>query len=220
MLVGMHARLSGFSEVAEGYQMLQRAFVAYLCCLVSAVSAVGVVCQAQQMPKPRPVTLRCIITIDGDSVKARGALVELFDEMGLGSARAITDQDGYATFQTMSGAHKIRITGPGIRPYEGEVEMAPIESTHLERIQVRRDPKSDPSIPGDPIAAVRLNIPDNARKTFDKASQSLHKEKWEESRTLFQKAISEYAEYDMAYNGLGIAEMQLKNNDAAQQAFL
>src|SRR5205085_2104258 len=83
-----------------------------------------------------------------------------------------------------------------------------------------RDPAADASVPGEPIAAVRLNIPDNAHKTFDKASQALHKEKWDESRTLFQKAISEYADYDMAFNGLGVVETQLKNNDAARQAFL
>jgi tetratricopeptide (TPR) repeat protein len=179
------------------------------------------VCSAQfGTQKPRPVTLRCVVTIEGNAEKAARVTIELTDEMGAGSARAVTDQNGEAVFQTLSGAYRIHITGPGIRPYDGELEIAPIESTHLERIMVRRDPKSDPSMPSEPIAAIRLNIPDNARKSFDKASQSLHKEKWDESRALFQKAIEEYADYDMAYNGLGIAEMQLKNNDAAQQAFL
>ena len=179
------------------------------------------VCRAQiGAQKPRPVTLRCVVTIEGNAEKAARVTIELTDEMGEGSARAVTDPNGEAVFQTLSGAYRIHITGPGIRPYDGELEVAPIESTHLERIMVRHDPKSDPNVPSAPIAAVRLNIPDSARKIFDKASQSLHKEKWEDGRTLFQKAIAEYADYDMAYNGLGIAEMQLKNNDAAQQAFL
>jgi len=171
------------------------------------------------MQKPRPVTLRCIVTIDGDSERARAVTVELADEMGSGSARAITNQDGEVVFQTMSGAYQIRVSGPGIRPYQGEVEMAPIESTHLERIRVRSDPATASSIPGEPIAAVRLHIPDPARKSFDKAGQAMHKEHWEDGRKLFQEAIAEYADYDLAYNGLGIAEMQLKNTEGARTAF-
>ena len=162
--------------------------------------------------------MRCIVTIDGDAERARNVTVELSGEMDSGSARAITNQDGEAIFQTMSGAYRVRVSGPGIHPYEGEVEMAPIESTHLERIRVQSDPKSGPN-PGAPIAAVRLNIPDPARKQFEKGSQALHKEHWDEGKTLFQNAIKEYADYDMAYNGLGVAEMQLKNTDAAKQAF-
>src|SRR6266704_3369013 len=90
-----------------------------------------------QMGKPRPVTLRCIVTIDGDADRARNVTVELSGEMDSGSARAITNQDGEAIFQTMSGAYRIRVSGPGIHQYEGEVEMAPIESTHMERIRVQ-----------------------------------------------------------------------------------
>ena len=181
------------------------------------ISTSVLLCHAQ-LGKPRPVTLRCIVTIDGDADRARGMTVELSDEMGSGSARAITNQDGEVVFQTLSGAYQIRVSGPGIRPYQGEVEMAPIESTHLERIRVRSDSSSGPN-PGAPIAAVRLHIPDPARKYFEKGSQALHKEHWDEGKTLFQNAIHEYADYDMAYNGLGIAEMQLKNTDAAKQAF-
>ena len=200
---------------------IDRSSVTQVWKIVLGFLALASVCGAQfGAQKPRPVTLRCVVTIEGNAEKAARVTIELTDEIGEGSARAVTDPNGEAVFQTLSGAYRVRITGPGIRPYEGELEIAPIESTHLERILVRRDPKSDPNIPSEPIAAIRLNIPDNAHKTFDKASQSLRKEKWEESRTLFQKAIAEYADYDMAYNGLGIAEMQLKNNDAAQQAFL
>ena len=142
-------------------------------------------CHAQ-MGKPRPVTLRCIVTIDGDAERARNVTVELSGEMDSGSARAITNQDGEVIFQTMSGAYRVRVTGPGIRPYESEVEMAPIESTHLERIRVRSNATSSP-IPGAPIAAVRLHIPDPARKQFEKGGQALHKEHWDESKTLFSK---------------------------------
>ena len=133
------------------------------------------------MQKPRPVSLHFIVTIDGNAEKARRVTIELMDDLGSGSGRTITNENGEATFQTMSGVYRIRVSGPGIRTYEGEVEIAPIESSHLERVLVRRDPAADASVPGEPIAAVRLNIPDNAHKTFDKASQALHKEKWDES---------------------------------------
>jgi len=189
--------------------------------LVVVLLILSSLCSAQfGAQKPRPVTLHCVITIEGNAEKAARVTVELTDEMGEGSARSVTDPNGEAVFQILSGAYRVHITGSGIRPYDGEVEIAPIESSHLERIMVRRDPKSNSDIPNEPIPSVRLNIPSAAKKSFEKASQAIGKQKWEESRTLFQKAIAEYSDYDMAYNGLGIAEMQLKNNDAAQQAFL
>jgi tetratricopeptide (TPR) repeat protein len=192
-----------------------------ICTLIYLLLISSLAVHAQMgMQKPRPVTLRFIVTIDGNAEKARRATIELFDDLGSGSGRAITNENGEASFQTLTGVYRIRVTGPGIRAYEGEVDIAPVETTHLERVVVRRDSTADSGNPGAPIAAIRLNIPDNAHKTFDKATQALHKEKWEESRGLFQKAIAEYADYDMAYNGLGIVELQLKNNDAAQQAFL
>jgi tetratricopeptide (TPR) repeat protein len=47
----------------------------------------------------------------------------------------------------------------------------------------------------------------------------LGEKNWESARTSFQKAIDLYPDYDMAYNGLGVACSQMNDTPAARQAF-
>jgi hypothetical protein len=65
---------------------------------------------------PVPVTLRVFVTIDSDSQKATNVTVELMDAVGLSSALTskLTDSNGNVTFNTVSGGHRIHISGPGI----------------------------------------------------------------------------------------------------------
>src|SRR5215472_5365287 len=115
-------------------------------------------CFAQRRPlgeNVSPIALRLTITIDGDAEKAAYATVELMDAVGSSSAMSqkLTDNDGRVMFQTFPGLHRIRITGPSIRPYEGELEILPNEVSHVERIRVHaaeaRPPTSE-SPPGGP----------------------------------------------------------------------
>lgn len=189
--------------------------------------------QSGRMERPRPATLKIVITIEGDAEKARHATIDLMDSMGSvsgpsaaavpgsASGRNYTDDDGTATFKTLSGVHRVRISGPGIQAYEGEIEIAPNEMTHLERIRVRRAPvanQTDTTV-FSPVPISRLNVPNSARKAFEKGTNALHKQHWEEGRKFFQSAISDYPSYDQAYNGLGVVEGQLQDTDAARKAF-
>src|SRR5690349_4623508 len=156
------------------------------------------------MEHPKPTTVRFVITVEGESEKAKNAKIELMDDLNSGSAFAYTDEDGRATFQTLTGAHRVRITGPGIKSYEGEFEITPNEMTHMERIRVQRGGEASFQTSGiasnAPVPAVRLRIPDSAHKAFEKGSDAMHKEHWEDSKTQFQNAIHDYADYDLAYN--------------------
>jgi tetratricopeptide (TPR) repeat protein len=146
------------------------------------------------------------------------------DAVGGSSAmdKQLTDQDGRVEFNTISGAHRIRITGDDFHPYEGEFEIAPTESYHIENFAVR--PKSDgkaASTDGkNSVPAIRLRIPDNAHKEFERGSKAMEAQRWGESRKHFQAAVDLYPEYDLAYNGLGVACSQLNDTPAARQAFV
>src|SRR6266404_6519334 len=109
---------------------------------VIVMLAVAGVCaaQGQRMETPKLVPLRLIITVEGEAEKAGYVTVELMDAVGSSSAtdRKLTDNDGRVSFQAVAtGLHRIRITGPDIRPYEGEFEIARNEASHVERIRVR-----------------------------------------------------------------------------------
>src|SRR5262249_16014414 len=152
--------------------------------------------------------------------------VDLMDALNSGSAMdsKLTDNDGNVVFQTNTGSHRIRITGPNIQTYEAELEIARNESTHMERIRVHAAPGSQPGLPqpaflNSSVPAVRLNVPSAAGKAYDQASEAMRKQEWDKSRTLFETAIHEYPQYDIAYNGLGAVQMQLNDEAGARKSF-
>lgn len=193
--------------------------------IVISLMMVGVCsAQMQRLDRPKLVPLRLIITVDGDADKAAYATVELMDAVGTGSAmdRKLTDNDGRVAFQALTGLHRIRITGPNIKPYEGDLEIARNETSHVERIRVRHadaDRRSSETAPGGAVAALRLTVPGPARKAFEKAGEAMRQQHWQESRALFESAIREYPQYDLAYNGLGMVEVELNEMDAARESF-
>ncbi len=193
--------------------------------IIFLVLASSLLCHPQaRMDTRTPVSLRFVITVETEMARAKHVTVELMDAMGSGAAvnRRETDDNGTVEFQTLSGVHQVRISGPGIQPYEGEVEVTPAEMTHMERIRVRRLATADTSAPGGaaaPVPAVRLHIPEAARKAFEKGMEAMHAQKWEQGRTQFENAIKEYPDYDEAYLNLGVVQGQLKDVEGARRSF-
>jgi tetratricopeptide (TPR) repeat protein len=171
-----------------------------------------------------PIPLRLTITVDGDATKAAHVSVELMDAVGSGSAMAdrVTDNDGRVDFVAYAGLHRIRISGPGIQRYDGEIEILPSEISHVERIRVHAAETRQQAAESPPmgvVPAMRLRIPEGARRAFQRGTEAMQKQLWEKSRASFEAAIREYPQYDMAYNGLGLVQMQLNQIEAARQSF-
>ena len=196
--------------------------------LQTVVLLLGHVCvcgaQEQRLGVPKAVTLRLIVSVDGDVEKAANVTVELMDAVGSGGAldSKFTDNSGIVIFRTLDGLHRYRITGPHIQAYEGELRIMPNETSHVEHIRVHqttgRQPTSESPSEGR-VAAARLNVPDAARKAFEKGSETMHQQRWQESRALFEAAIRKYPQYDMAYNLLGVVQIQLNDVEAARLSF-
>jgi len=190
-----------------------------------ALTVVSVCVAQRESPfTTRPTTLRVLITIDSDSDKAANVTVELMDAVGLGSAMdsKTTNNDGNVVFQTTTGVHRVRITGTNIQTYEGDLEISRNETSHTERIHVRSAPSGQQK--GAPsseslIPAIRMRIPSTARKAFEKGTEAMRQQRWQESLTFFETAIREYPQYDLAYNGLGTVQMQLNDVESARQSF-
>jgi tetratricopeptide (TPR) repeat protein len=189
-----------------------------------AVCGTGI---TQLLPQPKPVRLRIEVSYAGSHEKVRDATVELQDAVGGSSAMdsKLTDQDGRVEFNTWTGSHRIRITSDNSYAYEGEFEIAPVETSHAEYISVRRETHAQGSVVENEsagkatVSVVRLTIPNAARKEFEKGSQAMARKSWAESRKHFQVAVDIYPKYDLAYNGLGIACTEMKDEPAAERAF-
>src|SRR3989442_335330 len=78
-------------------------------------------CLPQGLNRPHPVRLLVIVSYQGGQAKASYATVELMDAVGGSSAldKQLTDQNGRVEVNTITGAHRIRITGDDILAYNG-----------------------------------------------------------------------------------------------------
>jgi tetratricopeptide (TPR) repeat protein len=177
----------------------------------------------QLLARPRPVRLRVVVSYADGQDTVRNAEVELMDSVGGSSAtdKKLTDQDGRVEFNTLTGSHRVRITAPDTYPYEGEFQIGSVETFHVENFRLRR--KADAQQPvaegTGMVSILRLRIPDAARKEFEKGSKAMEQQRWSESRKHFQTAIDLYSDYDLAYNGFGVASSEMHDLPAARQAF-
>src|SRR5213079_1829213 len=73
------------------------------------------------------------------------------------------------------------------------------------------------TLPAGTIAALRLTVPASARKAFEQAGEAMRQQHWQESRALFESAIRQYPQYDLAYKGM--VEVELNEMDAARESF-
>lgn len=189
--------------------------------IVCAVTQTGYA----QLARPNQVRVRIIVSSADDiGAKIRDATVELMDPVGGSSEmdKKLTDQGGQVEFNSVTGQHRIRVTADGMYPYEGDFQIAPVETFHAENIRLRPKESSNISFASaskETVPLVRLSIPEKARKEFEKASQLMSEGDWDQSRRHFQSAIDIYPKYDLAYNGLGIACLRLKDAKSAEQAF-
>jgi Tfp pilus assembly protein PilF len=175
-----------------------------------------------QLAISRPCKVRIIVTTDQHG-PIKDVNVELMDAVGFSSAMntKITDSDGQVDFDTLTGLHRVRVYGIEIHEYSGEFDIEPRESSHLERIRVRLKPgaASVPSAGAGSVPAIRLRIPAGAQKEFHKGAQALGHKDWQEAKKRFEAAIARYPDYDLAYNGLGVALGGNGDQQAGRQAF-
>jgi tetratricopeptide (TPR) repeat protein len=166
-----------------------------------------------------------IVVVDRSTHRGiQNVTVELMDAVGFSSARSEgnTDKSGQADFQSWTGSHRVRISGPEIQEYNGDFDITQNETYHLERIEVvaKEGNATLSSGSGGVVPSIRLRIPEEARKEFEQGSQAMDKKKWDESRKHFQAAVDLYPDYDLAYNGLGVAASHLNDTSSARKAFL
>jgi tetratricopeptide (TPR) repeat protein len=144
------------------------------------------------------------------------------DSMSQGSQR--TDSGGRAVFRTTSGVHQFRVTGEGIEDYVGTVQIVRQQARAVENVTVKSKPSSGrfgivPPGSSGIVSASRYNIPDKAAKEFKAGSKALESKDYAEAKKRFANATSIYAEYSVAYNGMGVAQMASSDTTGARTSF-
>jgi tetratricopeptide (TPR) repeat protein len=136
-----------------------------------------------------------------------------------------TNNSGMAEFSRVRvGSYHVVVTGDAIETTDsGELEVDSRKVSQAVYISVKARGEDDRAAakPGAPmISAVDLNVPDNARQEFDKASEFIGKQNWSKALEKLDKAIALYPNYASAYNNKGVALGRLGKRAEEREAFL
>lgn len=146
--------------------------------------------------------------------------VQLQETSGSVTDEKSPNAEGKVSFLVRNGnEYRIRVIGPEIE--ETFVEnLQPAFGDKLVSIVLHR--KGAPAVEkatDNVVSASRLRAPEAAKKAIERGAQALSQQDYLEAKRNFLKAIELYPEYDLAYNNLGVALMELGDKDAGERAF-
>jgi tetratricopeptide (TPR) repeat protein len=198
--------------------MLQRFFIGILLILIAARAAQ---LRAQAPSAPQIMTqeqLTIRIAFEDDRPVPPNLRVELLSIYGSSVEIGATDTSGTVRFTRLTPAkYKVRITGDGVVTTESsEIDMTDSGPSVTEFVHVRRVPvTTDPA----PLATIDVNIPSEARKEFDKASEKMDQKNWNDAKTHLERAIAIYPKYALAHNNLALIYVNLNQGEKAVESF-
>jgi hypothetical protein len=151
------------------------------------------------------------------------ATVSLVSTSGAHIAEDLTNSDCEVYFVNVApGSYHVTVSGTGIDNSDsGRFDLDSRRRQDLD-INITHTKEADHGAAGPLVAAVDLNIPEGARREFDKANQFVAKGNWQKAIERLNKAITIYPEYAEAYNNLGVVYGRLgdrtRNLEALQKA--
>ena len=154
------------------------------------------------------------------------ATVSLVSTSGAHIAEDLANSDCEVYFVNVApGSYRVTVSGAGIENADsGRFDLDSHRRQDLDiNITYTREAEHGRIGPaGSLVAAVDLNIPESAKKEFDKANQFVAKGNWQKAIERLNKAIAIYPEYAEAYNNLGVGYGRLgdrtRNLEALQKA--
>jgi tetratricopeptide (TPR) repeat protein len=130
-----------------------------------------------------------------------------------------TNDQGVTEFTRIPvGEYHVIVTGEGIEDSDsGEFEIDRRKTSQDLFITVRSSESNTHSSAGgsSSVAAVDLNVPDSARKEFEKANEDMARNDWMSALQRLNRAISAYPQYAQAYNNLAAVYGHI--NDPARE---
>jgi Tfp pilus assembly protein PilF len=131
-----------------------------------------------------------------------------------------TDDRGEAEFNMLPvGEYHVLVTGSEIEPADSgmfEVDRRKMSQTLYITVHSRSDSKSNNAgSGGTSVAVVDLDIPADAKKEFDKASDAMARKDWPGAEQQLKQATAIYPRYALAYNNLAAVYSHM--NDGIHQ---
>jgi tetratricopeptide (TPR) repeat protein len=175
-----------------------------------------------QFPSDRPTELSVRIALMDDRPAPSQLRVQLLTSSELQVNESFTDETGFARFSVRPGNYRIRVTGMQIEETVSSVfSISRVDPAHIEFVRVRLLPSKDGTQPPSTglVSLTQMNIPDKARKEYEKAGKAMQGSNWAEARLQLEKAIALYPQFAAAWNDLGVVHMNSGDRAAARAAF-
>jgi hypothetical protein len=133
------------------------------------------------------------------------ATVSLVSTSGAHIAEDLTNSDCEVYFVNVApGSYHVIVSGAGIENSDSRrFDLDSHRRQDLD-INITHTKEVGHGAAGPLVAAVGLNIPESAKKEFDKANQFVAKGNWPKAIERLNKAIAIYPDYAEAYNNLGV----------------
>ena len=201
--------------------MLYRRWLATLLLLLLSPSV-----QAQFAGRTTTSTgnIHIYVVFDNDRHAGSNLLVRLMQgSTGIPVASSFTNDIGQAQFSgVLVGNYHVLVSGDGIQDAEsGVFELDNRKTTQTQYVTVHRVEASASNAMrsnGATVSAMELNVPEKARKEFDKANQDMARQDWKGALERLNKAVAIYPQYAAAYNNLGVLYSRLEDYVHEQEA--
>lgn len=167
--------------------------------------------------------LKVRVTYTDDRAITMFAKVQLMSNASNNSvAEGFTDGQGSVDFVHVEvGKYHVLVTGEGIEDTDsGAFEVDERKGTQSVLVMVRRIREANPGATSKSptIGAADLNIPQNARKEFDKAGDLINQQEWQKAIERLKRALALYPNYAAAYNNLAVAYGRLGDRPHEREA--
>jgi tetratricopeptide (TPR) repeat protein len=179
---------------------------------------------AQRPNINQTATLKVRLYFENGRPVQQQLLVRLTDALGNTVSDAYSDTQGRAEFNGLNpGDYRLKVSGLGAEDTTSNTfSIMRGEGLHFETVDVKAKAEAGDAssgAPGGTVSAADLNVPDKAKKEFDKGTAALGRNDLAEAKAHFEKAVQIYPQYAGAYNNLGIVAMKAGDHDAATAAF-
>ena len=183
----------------------------------------GVFSFAQRGSVGSDIELRIKLSYENDRPVGTPLRVQLLNSTENMVSDTFSDGTGQAVFRSVrGGTYKVRVSGIGVLETTSEsFTIDPRDRFQVQYVHIRPAASATEANGGQnkPISAAELNVPEKARKEFDKGTEAMAKSSWDEAEKHFEKATQIYPRYASAFNNLGIVAINRNNLPAARAQF-
>jgi tetratricopeptide (TPR) repeat protein len=159
------------------------------------------------------------VLIDGEALPAARVRVDVRALAGGDIATTFTDASGrFEAAAANNGSYMVVVSEQGYEPVEQRIDTSLEGNGSGLIITLRKIRSYLPSHKGYTVSVRDLRVPGKARREYEKGLERLQKRDFEGSLNHFKEATSAFPDYYEAYYQAGLANMELRHRDEAEEA--